>query len=169
MVTTWQNKSGHALNVGTVKQLFQEHSLLGQVTSFHEGMMDTFHGVRIMVTHNVRKEVGMVNGATGVVVAVLTRSALLVHFENGGLHPVWTISESENDDFRSGLPIRYAYASTLSKLQGRTLSALAVFPDPSVSAAGYVAMTRVRRLRDLFWVTQPIMWKMWVRRAHIQG
>ena len=59
------------------------------------------------------------------------------------------MSEPKNDVITSGLPVRFAYASTLSKLQGRTLSALAVFPD------GYVAMTRVRRLRDLFWVTGP--------------
>ena len=41
-----------------------------------------------MVTHNVRKDVGVVNGATGIVVAVRTKSALFVHFDNGALHPV---------------------------------------------------------------------------------
>ena len=120
MATAWQKKSVHALSVGIVK-----HSLLGQVTSFHEGLMDIFHGVQLMATHNVRKEVGVVNGATG---------ALLFHFDNSALHPVWSISESENDEFRSGLPIRHA------------------FHDQSVSVTGYVAMTRVRRLRNLFWV-----------------
>ena len=64
----------HALNVGIVNQVFREQFLLGQVTSFHEGSMDIFHGVRIMATHNVRKDVGVVNGSTGIVVAVLTQS-----------------------------------------------------------------------------------------------
>ena len=88
MVTAWQKKSVHALNVGIVNQLFREQFLAGQVTSFHEGSMDIFHGVRIMATHNVRKDVGVVNGSTGIVVAILTQSALLVHFDNGALHPV---------------------------------------------------------------------------------
>ena len=88
MVTAWQKKSVHALNVGIVNQFFREQFLLGQVKSFHEGSMEKFHGVRIMVTHNVRKDVGVVNGATGIVVAVLTKSALFVQFDNGALHPV---------------------------------------------------------------------------------
>ena len=73
---------------GIVNQLFREQFLLGQVTSFHEGSLDIIHGVRIMATHNVRKDVGVVNGATGIVVPVLTKSALFVHFDNGALHPV---------------------------------------------------------------------------------
>ena len=91
------------------------------------------------------------------VLKCLSRSAALVHFDNGTIDPVWNITEPKGDLFKSGIPIRYSYASTLSKIQGYTRDALAVFPFLNVKGAAYVAVTRLRALTDLWWITDPSM------------
>ena len=67
---------------------------------------------------------------------------------------MWSITEPKGDVFENGIPIQYWYA-TLSKIQGYTLDALAVLPDMNVKGAAYVAVTRVRALTDLWWITDP--------------
>ena len=108
-----------------------------------------------LVTHNVRNEVGIMNGATGVFLTCLSRSSVLVHFDNGAIHPDWNITEPCGDVSKSDVPVRYLYASTLSKIQGFSLDALAVLPDTNVKAAAYAAVSRVRAMTDLWWVTEP--------------
>ena len=104
----------HDLNNALVDELFQGQTHLGQYPNL-EG-----HSVRVMITHNVKKPVGIVNGARGVVISALSRSALLVQFDNGLIHPVSHITTDIGGIRKSGLPMSLAYASTISKVQGQT-------------------------------------------------
>ena len=69
----------------------------------------------------------------------------------GGIHP--RDEEVELEDGRTVrttfLPIRVGYAVNLHKVQGATLDHVTLWLDaPYVEAAGYVALSRVRRDAD---------------------
>ena len=80
---------------------------------------------------------------------------VLCQFDNGALHPVWLVTEVEQHSVPRGLPLRYAYGTTIEKMQGQTLHSLAVVPDYNVIAAAHVTVTRIRKLSQLFWITRP--------------
>ena len=51
-----------------------------------------------------------------------------------------------DDDRNTFLPMRLGYATTLLKVQGATLAHMTIWLDvPNVEAAGYVALSRVRK------------------------
>ena len=57
----------------------------------------------------------------------------------------------------SGLPLTLAYAVTVAKVQGRTLTSIMIDPDLEAPGVAYCAMSRVRCLRDLWWLHVPEM------------
>ena len=103
-------------------------------------MMQVYEGCRIMLTKNLNKKIGFVNGM-GATVLGMDKENLIVRTDQGrrlALHP-WT-SEKKVVHF----PFRLGYASTLHKVQGATLQHITVWLDvPNMPAAGYVALSRV--------------------------
>ena len=65
-----------------VEHIFDRHVCLGRVETLDEGPIDNYKGLRIMVTRHFRKSIGIVNGATGVVVSCLSRSNVLCQFDD---------------------------------------------------------------------------------------
>ena len=60
-----------------------------------------------------------------------------------------SIREKVNGHNVDHFPVRGGYASTVPKVQGQTLKHLTFWPDvPGCPAAGYVALSRVRRDED---------------------
>ena len=103
-------------------------------------------GMKVILTKNLNKAVGFVNGM-GAVVLGLDRGNVIVKTEQGrrlAVHP-WTSEEKV-----AHFPFRMGYASTLHKVQGATLAHITVYLDvPNMPAAGYVALSRVQT--DAHW------------------
>eukprot|EP00438_Fugacium_kawagutii_P025234 Skav236123 [mRNA] locus=scaffold900:1522:8592:- [translate_table: standard] len=124
------------------------------VKNFYKGHMiaeepleiPVFAGAKVILTKNLNKAIGFVNGMAGTVVA-MEKNNVMVRTEQGRLlaiHP-WT-SESGVVHY----PFRLGYASTLHKVQGATLKHVTIWLDvPNMPAAGYVALSRVER--DSHW------------------
>jgi len=104
-----------------------------------------FIGMRVVMTKNLNKEAGYVNGMGGVVLG-MEADAVLVRTDQGrviSIYP-WT-SETR----RVHYPMRLGYASTLHKVQGATLDHITLWLDlAGMPAAAYVALSRVRRDSD---------------------
>ena len=111
---------------------------------------------RLMVTRNLNKELGIVNGAFGHVVH-FTRDCVVLRLDTGleaAIHKV--AYETGDGQYFVAYPLELGYACTLAKVQGYTLDkGVAVFPDVGVPGGGYVAVTRVRSEDKLFWHTTP--------------
>ncbi len=103
-------------------------------------------GMKVILTKNLNKAVGFVNGM-GAVVLGLDRGNVIVRTEQGrrlAVHP-WTSEEKV-----AHFPFRMGYASTLHKVQGATLAHITLYLDvPNMPAAGYVALSRVQM--DAHW------------------
>ncbi|CAE7258069.1 PIF1 [Symbiodinium sp. CCMP2592] len=108
-------------------------------------------GLRVRLTRNVDKPNDFVNGMSAVVLDFDRRKqAIHVETESKQLLCVYPIT---TDDVPGGrltyYPIKLGYADTVHKYQGAELVHVTFWPDrPGCPAAGYVALSRVRRDAD---------------------
>lgn len=118
-------------------------------------------GAKVMVMSNISLARGLVNGAIGRVTGYnLSERKIWIDLEGREGDPQVVLPESRESK-RSGyarnqLPLRLAYALTIHKAQGLTLPRVA-FELSGIFCSGqaYVAMSRVRRLEDLFTASVP--------------
>lgn len=118
-------------------------------------------GARVMITSNISVARGLVNGAIARVCRVdLNAEEISVDLESqpGVVQKVRPESrESKRRGYaRNQFPLRLAYAITIHKAQGLTLPKVA-FDLHGIFCSGqaYVAMSRVKRLEDLFTASVP--------------
>ncbi|CAE7622236.1 Pif1 [Symbiodinium microadriaticum] len=106
--------------------------------SFAPNQIAIHIGMRLSLTRNINKGKDHVNGMSCIVEAV-NQHSMEVRTASG--------RQLDNTVYRSTFfPVRLGYATTLHKVQGSTLEYMAVWLDkPNVRAAGYVALSRVRR------------------------
>jgi len=129
-------------------------------------------GARVMLTRNLWTDVGLVNGALGVVHSILYNEdnirfpvVVIVKFDKYTGPSVFTetvncvpippsssFSESYGPVYeRTQYPLKLAWAITIHKSQGLTLDQAWINLGSSEKSLGmsYVAMSRVRRLNDI--------------------
>ena len=132
-------------------------------------------GARVMLTANLWVQAGLVNGAMGTVVAICYDEggepppnlpvAVTVRFDSysGPTLPDGTVPiiplrrtwlSTEKQCSRLQLPLKLAWAVTIHKCQGMTLSKAVIDVGKKEFSAGltFVACSRVRQLKDLLFV-----------------
>ena len=111
-----------------------------------------YKSMRIVLTKNLNKSVGFVNGM-GAEVLDMCDNGLFVKTDQGRkimVYP-WT-----DENRITAYPFRIGYASTLHKVQGATLGHVTLWLDlPNMPAAGYVALSRVKMDRDWRFIGNP--------------
>ena len=110
-----------------------------------------FRNMRVVVTQNLDKRTGVVNGQMATILNS-HNNTLLLQFPNGKTtftHPVTTITEEGIN--RVHYALNPAYAMTICKTQGANIHKLIVWFDcPMVpTGMGYVALSRVRKSEDI--------------------
>ena len=110
-----------------------------------------FRDMRVVVTQNLDKRTGVVNGQLATI-QNSHNNTLLLKFPNGKTtftHPVTTITEDGRS--RVHYALNPAYCMTICKTQGANIRKLLVWFDcPTVpSGMGYVALSRVRKSEDI--------------------
>ena len=115
--------------------------------------MPVYVGMRVALTRNIDKAADYVNGMTAFVTGVY-RSGVHVQTATGYRPMVYPWTDKEYG--QSFFPMRPGYATTLLKIQGATLEHLTIYLDvANVEAAGYVALSRVRKDADWQFVGDP--------------
>ena len=109
-------------------------------------------GMRVVLTKNLNKDIGFVNGMRATVEDVL-QHGVVVRTDQGRRITIhaWT-SPAGVVHF----PMRLGYASTLHKVQGATLPHITLWLDiAGMPAAAYVALSRVRHDADWRFLGDP--------------
>ena len=151
---TVTNVGADRINCIVVNTLFKEDTPIAYVRlhSEHEHR-NLFKNVRLVITENRNKRSGIVNGQ---ICALLRREgkSLLVRFKNGKTTVIYPVT---NEKRLTYYPIRLAYAMTVYKSQGKTLSAAAIWFDKKMlsEGCGYVAVSRVKRFRNMTFLVKP--------------
>ena len=114
-------------------------------------------GTRVMCLHNLCVEDGICNGSQGIVIDFIGigGGAPIVLFTNGikrVIDPVWVQSEEYPCIGVGQIPLCLAWALTIHKIQGATLSIAEMDLGNSVFEYGqtYVALSRIRSLDGLY-------------------
>jgi hypothetical protein len=128
---------------------YRGSTLVGEVPM----TMPIYLGMRVILTKNLKKKIGFVNGMGAVVLGMTQRGNVRVRTEEGRpitIYP-WT-AESGIAHF----PFRLGYASTLHKVQGATLAHITLWLDvKNCPAAGYVALSRVEFDKNWQFIGDP--------------
>jgi len=104
-------------------------------------------GARVTLTRNIDKARDFVNGMAATVLG-MKKSSVVVQTKTGQVLTVFPYRDEEQGGVAS-LPLRLGYATTLQKIQGATLEHATIWLDvANIEAAGYVALSRVRRDAD---------------------
>ena len=107
-------------------------------------------GMRVRLTHNLDKDRGFVNGATGHIHHMLGSNVFVLKTMAGVLllvHPIWQKGHAF-------MPVTYAYATTVRRAQGATLQLVGIRFDRKVADEGYayVAASRAKTRADVYLV-----------------
>lgn len=116
--------------------------------------LELIEGAQVMVTFNINTEIGLINGTLGVVKQINYNSIILT-IDNGSIHeiPYINCNDPNSTDIDnpkvvfSYLPIKLAYAVSIHKSQGCSLSLLEV--DLSNTFGYNMSYTAVSRCRSL--------------------
>lgn len=119
----------------------------GRLIAMEPLQLPIFVGARVTLTKNIDKARDFVNGMTATVVG-MKRSSVVVQTKTGHVLTVFPYRDEEKGG-EACLPLRVGYATTLQKIQGATLDHATIWLDvANIEAAGYVALSRVRRDAD---------------------
>lgn len=108
-----------------------------------------YEGMKLTITKNVCKDIGFVNGTTGILESfdAVNRGVRLV--TNAGQRLVsytWTDRDLDNKPYH---PLRPGYCTTIIKMQGAELEHVTLWLDAkNVPGAAYTALSRVRAGKD---------------------
>ena len=140
-----------------------ENYVGGRMVSEQPLEVPIYPNARIILTKNLNKAIGFVNGM-GATVVGMQQGNVMARTDQGVLlavHP-WT-SENRVVHF----PLRLGYSSTLHKVQGATLPHVTLWLDvANMPAAAYVALSRVEYDANWRYVGNPGMHHFTPARFH---
>lgn len=156
-VLTYTKKGANFINNSIANFLFQgcQPIAIAKLDN-DDGPLNIHLGMRVMVTQNIDKTKGVVNGQLGFVHQVQNQTIFLRLTTNivVPLYPV-TVNREEGDV--TLYPFTIAYANTMCKAQGQTLDKAVLWFDTNKTPPGaaYVALSRVKSLSDI-WFLMPL-------------
>lgn len=141
------------INFLALEGLFAGQRPLGHVYLECGDEVPMHRGQRMSLTRNLQKFRGHCNGLQG---TILRQDGNLVTLSTE--HGLVVVHPFRDADVGSApfFPMEVGYATTLAKVQGAELPAVAICCDVlGVPAAGYVALSRVRREDDVVFLLPP--------------
>ena len=134
--------------------LFHRQHCLCRVRTTEDPLtrLPLYYGEKLVITYNIDKERGLVNGKVGSLVRVCT-GALFLHLDRQGVHAVPQLTLDDGTYY----PVMRGHALTVAKSQGATLPHVTLYMEEHMRApaVGYVALTRVRSLSHLLLIGFP--------------
>ena len=157
-VITVSRTSAEEVNNSIIKHLFHDKDAVGYVRmdTVNPILSPVYKGMRVMITHNLQKEYGLVNGVQGVI-ECRRNNTIIVKLENGGRAALFPLSYKHQSGYRTVHPFFPSYALTICKCQGQNLQHIVMWldtPSPPPGAA-YVGLSRVRTLEDVHFLVMP--------------
>ena len=140
-----------AIAPGDPEDNLDNYNERGRQIGWEPARLPIYVGARVTLTRNLDKPRDFVNGMSATVLGIKGNS-VVVQTKTGRVLTIFPYTDEEVEDpswRRTFLPMRLGYAATLQKLQGATLDHATIWLDvANIEAAGYVALSRVRKDAD---------------------
>ncbi len=120
-----------------------------------ESLNQVQKSMRLIITQNINKQIGFVNGQFVNVVAVCNNTTI-AWTQSGAIFNIHPITKIVNDREITVYACLPGYAITICKAQWQTLNKVVLWIDTERTPSGtaYVAFSRVKRLSDLYFLTE---------------
>ena len=157
LVLTVSRKASAQVNKVALTRLFSTENALAEIQFDNdESPLPLYKDMKVIITQNRDKKNGVTNGQSATIVTT-ENATIVLKLPNGNIvaiHPVTSVVDGKRYVCH---PITPAYASTICKIQGQTLSKIVVWQDCKTvpNGAAYVALSRIRRLNHLFFLVMP--------------
>ena len=153
LIITMTRKGASFINDVIIQHLFTTRPL-ALIVMDNEQLVPLHIGMRLMLTQNINKSIGFVNGQI-VTISALPGNTIVASHPRGAIINIFPVTRLINDIPTTLYPCLPGYATTISKIQGQTLEKVITWLDAPTTPAGtaYVALSRVRKLSDLFFMT----------------
>ena len=117
-------------------------------------MFPIHKSIRLMLTQNINKSIGFVNGQFVKVIGI-KNATIIAQAPNGQLTNIQPVTQIINDKQVTAHPCLPGYATTVRKVQGQTLLEVILWIDTDTTPEGtaYVAFSRVKNVRNLYFLT----------------
>lgn len=114
-----------------------------------------YAGMRVVITQNRDKANGVVNGQRALVELAQNKSVFL-KLTTGRIVPLYPVTTKKDGTLITVYPFVPAYAMTMCKAQGQTLSKVVLWFDIETIPPGtaYVALSRVRNRNDVYFLNK---------------
>ena len=154
VLLTFTNNAANNVNTMILSMLFKNSQPIGncQLDSDTE-MTSIYQGVRV-ITQNRDKKRNIVNGQMATI-HTCHNATVILKLPNNKLVATHPVTFQSPDGQKTCYPFHVAYATTMCKAQGQTLEKAILWFDIDHVPPGtaYVALSRVRRLADIVFVT----------------
>ena len=156
-VLTMTKKASARINNLVIEHAFQGNEpLLLAPCDWDSPPIPIYQGMKIMLTQNRNKARGFVNGQTAILKTVQGKT-VFASLPDGQIINIYLVTYKGPDGkTKTVYPFAPAYANTICKAQGQTLSKVLLWLDIDniPPGAAYVAVSRVRTLDSLFFLTR---------------
>ena len=153
---TFTKQAANRVNHIVIQHLFSNHSLVA-IAKLDNDLPPTalYIGMRIIITRNLDKLLGIVNGQSGVINNVHNHSIFLT-LPDDRVVAIQPVTEKRDNLHETFYPISLAYAMTICKSQGQTVSKVLLWFDIDEIPPGtaYVALSRVKSKNDIHFLTR---------------
>ena len=163
-VITVSRAASTRVNSVVVNHFFRTHTALGEVQMDNdEAPMRIYKNMRVVITQNVNKVKGVVNGQKAII-AMKSRNTVLLRLPNSTLvsvfpltNPITTTDQDGNQvtTNKTVFPFVPGYSITVCKAQGQTYDEAIIWMDSDFvpKGTGYVALSRVRTMQSIHFMT----------------
>ncbi len=170
VLLTFTKKASNRANNIIVRAIFTNNNpLLHAQLDCDLDPMPIYAGMRVVITQNRDKANGVVNGQVALVDMVQNTSVFL-KLTTGKIAPTYPVTIKRDGRCKTVYPFVPAYAMTMCKAQGQTLSKVVLWFDIDTIPAGtaYVALSRVKNRNDIYFLNklQPKYFTPVTRRGH---
>lgn len=155
LVLTMTRRASAYINQVVVKNKFTSHPF-AHVVMDDEQLSPIHRDMRLLLTQNVNKSIGFVNGQFVTVKSVKGNTIVAQH-PNGNIINIFPWTRQVQNSTITAYPCLPGYACTISKVQGQTISKIILWIDTKRTPPGtaYVAFSRVRKLNDIYFLQRP--------------
>ena len=164
---TFTKNAANRINQVVINSLFQtEQPLTYAQLDCESPPMPLYKGMRVMLTQNSDKPNGEVNGQLAFIHLVQNGSVLL-KFNNEKIVAIYPVNVKKPHTSVTLYPFVPAYATTMCKAHGQTLSKVVLWFDIDTIPPGtaYVALSRVKKRSDIHFLNKlkPHYFKLVIR------
>ena len=155
-ILTFTKSAANRANDIVIKTIFNKQSPIAVLQLDCDlPPVNIYSGMRVVITQNRNKSCGIINGQLAYIHMIHNKSVFL-RLPTDKIVAIYPVTVKGNNTSKTLYPFAPAFATTICKAQGQTLTKAVIWFDIDVIPPGtaYVALSRVKCQQDIYFMTR---------------